>query len=170
LIRAAGESDVSAMLEIVNDAARKYRGVIPDDRWREPYVPRDEMESEMADGVKFHVAADEEGLCGVMGIQDKGEVALIRHAYVAPSRQGKGVGSALLRHVKSLSDKPFLVGTWAAATWAVEFYRGNGFTLVSPEEKDVLLETYWSIPARQVETSVVLADERWTRLRKPHAG
>jgi GNAT superfamily N-acetyltransferase len=96
-----------------------------------------------------------------MGIQDKGEVALVRHAYVASNLQKKGVGTTLLRHVEGLTSKPILIGTWASASWAIDFYRRNGYTVVSDQDKDRLLQTYWSIPARQVETSVVLADRRW---------
>ena len=150
-----------AILAIVNDAARAYRGVIPADRWREPYMPKEELEKEISDGVAFWVAEEEGRLLGVMGIQDKGEVALVRHAYVAPATQGKGVGTRLLRHVGGLADKPILIGTWAAASWAIEFYERNGFTVVPDGEKDRLLRTYWSIPARQIETSVVLADGQW---------
>jgi N-acetylglutamate synthase-like GNAT family acetyltransferase len=95
-----------------------------------------------------------------MGIQDKGEVTLVRHAYVASTTQRSGVGTKLLRHLETLVDKPILIGTWAAATWAVEFYQRNGFTLVPSDDKDRLLQTYWSIPARQIETSVVLANGR----------
>lgn len=145
------------MLTIVNDAARAYRGVIPADRWHEPYMPADELESEIADGVVFWVAEQEGRLSGVMGIQDKGDVALVRHAYVAPTIQRAGVGTRLLRHVEGLSDKPILIGTWAAASWAIEFYRRNGYTMVPDSDKDRLLRTYWTIPARQVEVSVVLA-------------
>jgi N-acetylglutamate synthase-like GNAT family acetyltransferase len=107
------------------------------------------------------VAEQEGQLAGLMGIQDRGEVALVRHAYVAPATQKSGVGTALLRHVQSLTDKPILIGTWAAASWAIEFYRRNGFNVVSTAQKDHLLQKYWSIPVRQVETSVVLADRRW---------
>jgi len=109
----------------------------------------------------FWVAEQEGRLAGVMGIQDKGDVALVRHAYVAPTAQRSGVGTTLLRHAESLVDKPILIGTWAAASWAVEFYRRNGYALVTPTEKDRLLRTYWSIPDRQIETSVVLANGRW---------
>lgn len=150
------------MLAIVNDAARAYRGVIPADRWHEPYMSANELEREIVEGVVFWVAEQEGRLLGVMGIQDKGDVALVRHAYVAPTTQRTGVGTALLRHVESLVDKPILIGTWAAASWAIEFYRRNGFAVVPSGEKDRLLQTYWSIPARQVETSVVLANGRWT--------
>jgi N-acetylglutamate synthase-like GNAT family acetyltransferase len=160
-IRRSVEEDLPAILVIVNDAAQAYRGVIPADRWHEPYMPKDELEKEISDGVAFWVAEEEGRLLGVMGIQDKGDVALVRHAYVAPATQGKGVGTRLLRHVAGLTDKPILIGTWAAASWAIEFYERNGFTVVPGGEKDRLLRTYWSIPARQIETSVVLADGRW---------
>ena len=163
LIRKSVEADLGAMLAIVNDAAQAYRGVIPADRWHEPYMPADELEQEIADGVVFWVAEEEGRLLGVMGIQDKGDVALVRHAYVAPTIQRKGVGTKLLRHVEGLTGKPILIGTWADASWAIDFYRRNGFTIVANSDKDRLLQTYWSIPARQIETSVVLADERWVK-------
>ena len=131
------------------------------DRWHEPYMPKDELVREIAQGVIFWVAEEEGVLLGVMGIQDKGAVALVRHAYVAPTTQRKGVGTRLLRHVQSLADKPILIGTWADASWAIEFYRRNGFTLVPDSHKNHLLRTYWSIPERQIETSVVVADRRW---------
>ena len=160
-VREVRPEERDALLAIVKDAAQAYRGVIPADRWHEPYMPRDELEAEIADGVEFWGAEEGGRLLGVMGIQDRGEVALVRHAYVAPDAQGKGVGRALLRHVQGLARKPLLVGTWAAAGWAIAFYRRNGFTLVAGERKDALLRKYWSIPARQIETSVVLADERY---------
>jgi len=149
------------MLAIINDAARAYHGVIPADRWHEPYMPADELEREIIAGVVFWIAEQDGRLSGVMGIQDKGEVALIRHAYVAPTAQRTGVGTKLLRHVEGLVDKPILIGTWAAASWAIEFYRRNGFTIVPTDEKNHLLRKYWSIPARQIETSIVLANGRW---------
>jgi N-acetylglutamate synthase-like GNAT family acetyltransferase len=157
------------MLAIVNDAAQAYRGVIPADRWHEPYMPMDELAREIAAGIVFWVAEEDGRLLGVMGIQDKGDVALVRHAYVAPGVQRKGVGTSLLRHVQALAAKPVLIGTWAAASWAIDFYRRNRFTVVSSEDKDFLLRKYWSVPERQIETSVVLADERWMadRKRKP---
>jgi len=164
-IRKSRKKDRKAMLAIVNDAAQAYRGVIPEDRWHEPYMPAEALDAEIADGVVFWVAADAGRVVGVMGIQDKGEVALVRHAYVSPGAQNRGVGRKLLHHVQGLAGKPVLVGTWAAATWAIEFYRRNGFTVVSGEDKDALLRKYWSIPERQVETSVVLADARWVAAR-----
>ena len=172
VIRRSTEADFEAMLAIVNDAAKAYRGVIPADRWHEPYMPADELAREIAEGVVFWVAEQDGRLAGVMGIQDKGDVALVRHAYVAPTTQRAGVGTSLLRHVEGLVDKPILIGTWAAASWAIDFYRRNGFTVVSSGQKDRLLRTYWSIPARQIETSVVLANERWlgTQSRAPAGG
>jgi N-acetylglutamate synthase-like GNAT family acetyltransferase len=161
LIRQSVEADVPAILAIVNDAAQAYRGVIPVDRWHDPYMPADELAKEISDGVVFWVAEEDGRLLGVMGIQDKGDVALVRHAYVAPTTQRSGLGTRLLRHVEGLTDKPILIGTWAAASWAIEFYERNGFTVVPHSDKERLLRTYWSIPARQIETSVVLADARW---------
>jgi len=165
LIRRSRDSDLPEILAIINDAAQAYRGVIPADRWHDPYMPRGELAKEIADGIVFWVAEEGGRLRGVMGMQDKGDVTLVRHAYVAPAVQRKGVGQSLLRHVQSLADKPVLIGTWAAASWAIEFYRRNGFTVVSPSDKDRLLRRYWSIPERQIETSVVLADRRWSERR-----
>ena len=160
-VRKSVEADFAAILGIVNDAARIYRGVIPADRWHEPYMSTDELGSEIAQGVVFWVAEQDGCVSGVMGIQDKGDVALVRHAYVASSTQRTGVGTRLLRHVEGLVDKPILIGTWADASWAIDFYRRNGFTLLARGDKDRLLQKYWSIPARQIETSVVLANRRW---------
>ncbi len=165
-IRPSVAADFDAMLAIVNDAAQAYRGVIPPDRWHEPYMPADDLAKEIAGGVVFWVAEQQGRLSGVMGIQDKGAVALVRHAYVTPTTQRAGVGTRLLRHVEGLTHKPILIGTWAAASWAIEFYRRSGFTVVSSSEKERLLRTYWSIPARQIETSVVLADRRWREAKR----
>jgi N-acetylglutamate synthase-like GNAT family acetyltransferase len=156
LIRQSTEGDSAAILAIINAAAQAYRGVIPADRWREPYMPADELQKEIADGIVFWVAEEEGRLLGVMGIQDKGDVSLVRHAYVTPGLQRKGVGTTLLRHAQSLVSKPVLIGTWADASWAIEFYQRNGFRVVTTTEKDFLLRRYWSIPERQIETSVVL--------------
>lgn len=160
-IRRIVEAELGAVLALINEAAQAYRGVIPPDRWHDPYMAPEELAKELADGVVFWGAEQEEHLLGVMGIQDRGEVALVRHAYVAPGYQRKGVGTGLLRHVEGLVEKPILIGTWADASWAVDFYRRNGFALVTGSAKDRLLRTYWSIPARQVETSVVLAEPRF---------
>ena len=161
MIRPSREDDLTAVLTVINDAAQAYKGVIPADRWHEPYMPLAELAKEIADGVRFWVAEDNGRVIGVMGIQDKDEVALVRHAYVATVLQRKGVGAGLLKHVQGLTSKPMLIGTWRDAAWAIDFYRRNGFTLLSDADKDELLRRFWSIPARQVETSVVLADQRW---------
>ena len=155
-IRAGVKADFDDILAIINDAARAYRGVIPDDRWHDPYMAAGALAGEIADGVSFWVAQDAGRLVGVMGMQDRDDVTLIRHAYVATACQRSGIGARLLRHIETLADRPVLIGTWAAATWAIDFYLRNGFSLVAGEEKDRLLRKYWSIPARQIETSVVL--------------
>ena len=166
-IRRSRAPDFAAILAIINDGAEAYRGVIPADRWHEPYMPAEELTREIAAGIEFWVAEEDGALLGVMGIQDKGEVALIRHAYVPTKIQRKGVGSRLLKHLESLADKPFLIGTWAASSWAVAFYQRNGFSVLPADEKDRLLRTFWSVPERQIETSVVLADARWRRRPRP---
>jgi N-acetylglutamate synthase-like GNAT family acetyltransferase len=163
LIRRSEQAELAPICTVINAAAQAYRGVIPADRWHEPYMPQAALERELAQGVELWVTEDEGRLLGVMGLQDRGDVALIRHAYVAPALQRKGVGTRLLRHVTGLTPKPILIGTWAAATWAIDFYRRNGFAVVPAGEKERLLRTYWSIPERQIETSVLLADGRWGR-------
>jgi len=165
LIRESVPADYTVIWDIINDAAHAYRGVIPPDRWHEPYMSTDELANEIGDGVLFWVAERGGRVAGVMGIQDKGDVALVRHAYVASSAQRSGVGTRLLHHVESLVHKPLLIGTWAAASWAIEFYERNGFIVVASDQKDRLLKTYWSIPERQIEASVVLADDRWMKGR-----
>ena len=155
-IRPCRDDERPAILEIVNAAAERYRGVIPADRWHEPYMPAEELDAEIAAGVEFWGWADGD-LAGVMGIQPVRDVVLIRHAYVEPSRQGSGIGGALLEHLKRSAAGPLLVGTWAAAGWAIRFYQRHGFELVTPDERKAeLLRTYWTIPERQIETSVVL--------------
>lgn len=166
-IRKSRETEFATILAIINDAAWAYRDIIPVDRWHEPYMPKDDLSEEIADGVVFWVAEEEGHLSGVMGMQDKGDVALIRHAYVVPGMQRKGVGTGLLHHVISQTTKPILVGTWGAATWAVTFYQRNGFTLLPDADNNTLLRRYWSIPERQIETSMVLADARWME-KHPH--
>jgi N-acetylglutamate synthase-like GNAT family acetyltransferase len=161
LIRKSVAKDFAAILSIINDAARAYRGVIPVDRWHEPYMSDRDLQQEISDGVVFWVAERGAGVAGLTGMQDKGDVALVRHAYVSPTAQRGGVGTKLLRHVECLVDKPILIGTWAAAAWAIDFYQRNGYTLLDNQVKDCVLQKYWSIPARQVETSVVLANSRF---------
>jgi GNAT superfamily N-acetyltransferase len=157
-IRLCRDDDRAAILAIVNAAAEAYRAVIPIDRWHEPYMPQDELDREIAAGVVFWGHEENGVLVGVMGLQSVRDVDLIRHAYVRPGSQRRGVGGTLVRHLRGLSTRRMLVGTWGAADWAVRFYRRHGFELVSPERKSVLLKTYWIIPDRQIETSVVLAN------------
>jgi GNAT superfamily N-acetyltransferase len=157
-IRRCRDDERATVLAIVNEAAEAYRGVIPDDRWREPYMDTEELAGEIEAGVAFWGFEADGALVGVMGIQRVDDVDLIRHAYVLPASQRHGVGGALLRHLRGRTTRRILVGTWAAADWAIRFYRRNGFELVTPERKTALLRTYWSIPERQIETSVVLAD------------
>jgi GNAT superfamily N-acetyltransferase len=157
-IRPCREDEQDAVLRIINAAAEAYRGVIPADRWHEPYMEARELESEIAAGVRFWGYEADGELIGVMGVQPMHDVDLIRHAYVRPDHQRRRVGAALLRHVRGLRARRMLVGTWAAADWAIRFYRRHGFELVSPARKTELLRTYWTIPERQIETSVVLAD------------
>jgi N-acetylglutamate synthase-like GNAT family acetyltransferase len=163
IIRRAGKSDREEMFAVINDGAQAYRGVIPADRWHEPYMAMEELLREIGAGIVFYAAEDIGRMLGVMGMQDKGDVALVRHAYVLTEQQRKGIGAKLLHHVQGLTPKPILIGTWAAATWAIDFYRRNGFTQVSNDEKERLLRKYWTIPERQIETSVVLADQRWMK-------
>ena len=158
-IRLCRESDVDRIHAIVNAAAEAYRGVIPTDRWHEPYMPLSELEHEMGAGVVFWGCERAGELVGVMGIQPVRDVELIRHAYVRPDHQRHGIGAALIEHLLQRSTKPLLVGTWASATWAIDFYRRHGFQLVSSARTRALLTTYWNIPERQIETSVVLAFE-----------
>jgi GNAT superfamily N-acetyltransferase len=157
-IRPCRDDERTAILEIVNAAAEAYRGVIPEDRWHEPYMDSDELDREVEAGVAFWGFELDGALVGVMGIQPVGDVDLIRHAYVTPGNQGRGIGGLLLAHLRALSERRMLVGTWASAEWAIRFYRGHGFEQVSPARKIELLRAYWDIPERQIETSVVLAD------------
>lgn len=160
-IRPCTAADLDALYEIINDGASAYRGIIPADRLREPYMDMAELRSEMGDGVAFSGYEEASGLLGVMGLQDKGEVCLIRHAYVRSTWRRKGIGEKLLGHLEKLISKPVLMGTWKDAHWAIRFYEKYGYKLVEPEEKDRLLRMYWKIPERQVETSVVLANKSW---------
>ena len=160
VIRPCRDDEREAILAIVNAAAEAYRGVIPADRRHDPYMGRDELDAEIAAGVTFWGYESGAALTGVMGIQPVDDVELIRHAYVLPAHQGEGVGTSLLRHLCGMAAGPMLVGTWADAVWAIRFYERNGFALVSEAEKRELLRRYWTIPERQIETSVVLAESR----------
>jgi GNAT superfamily N-acetyltransferase len=150
----------SQIHEIINDGASAYKGIIPADRWSEPYMSVEELQGQIDGGVEFWCYLEDDTLVGVMGIQDKGDVTLIRHAYVRTLERNKGVGGHLLRHLATLTTKPILIGTWADAIWAIDFYKKHGFRLVSFEEKEQLLRKYWTIPLRQIATSVVLTDQR----------
>ena len=155
-IRLCRDDERATILEIVNAAAEAYRGAIPADRWHEPYMPSAELDGEIEAGVEFWGYEDDGALLGVMGVQPVRDVVLIRHAYVAPGSQRRGVGGALLTNLAGERGGRLRVGTWAAAGWAVAFYRRHGFELVAPERRAALLQAYWTIPDRQVETSVVL--------------
>lgn len=158
MIRPCNDADFEAIYSIINDAAQAYRGVIPDDRWHEPYMCRDDLRREIECGVRFWSYEEDGELLGVMGIQDVQDVTLIRHAYVRTASRSKGIGGKLLGELRRFTARPILIGTWAAATWAIRFYQRHGFRQVSTEEKNHLLKKYWTIPDRQVETSVVLAE------------
>lgn len=154
-------SDFTIVHEIINDGASAYKGIIPADRWHEPYMSAEELQAQIDDGVKFWCYVEDEKIIGVMGIQDKGDVTLIRHAYVRTAARNKGIGGKLLQHLSTLVTTPILIGTWADATWAIGFYEKHGYRLVSFNEKEQLLRRYWNIPLRQIDTSVVLVSANW---------
>jgi GNAT superfamily N-acetyltransferase len=156
VIRPCRDDERVAILAIVNAAAEAYRGVIPADRWHDPYMPAADLDAEIAAGVVFWAYVTDGTVAGVMGLQPVRDVELIRHAYVAPDRQREGIGGALLDHLAERSTRPMLVGTWAAATWAIAFYERHGFVRADRARTADLLRSYWSIPERQIETSVVL--------------
>src|SRR5258705_2622420 len=155
------QSDFEEICEIINDAAVAYKEVIPADRWHEPYMPEEELKTQIEQGVQFWCYKENGEMMGVMGIQDKGDATLIRHAYTRSIYRNKGIGSKLLAHLTSISTTPVLIGTWADATWAIKFYQKHRFRLLSKSETETLLHKYWTIPIRQVETSVVLASPNW---------
>jgi len=157
-IRPCRDDEHATILAIVNSAAVAYRGVIPPDRWHEPYMSLAELRGDIAAGVAFWGLEVDDAMVGVMALQPVRDVDLIRHAYVLPEHQRHGVGAALIEHLRRLTTRPMLVGTWSAASWAINFYRRHGFAVVSPERRTELLKTYWTIPDRQIETSVVLAN------------
>lgn len=161
MIRKCSENDFKTMFEIINNAAQKYKGIIPKDCWNEPYMTFKELRNEIENGITFWGLEYENQLIGVMGIQDKGDVVLIRHAYVWTQVQKMGTGTRLLHHLERMTNEPILIGTWASASWAISFYEKNRYTLVSEDVKNQLLRKYWSISERQIETSVVLASQKW---------
>ncbi len=161
MIRKCTDDDVPALYAIINDAAQAYKGVIPADRWHEPYMPMDELRQEIRDGVQFWGYESDGELIGCMGIQDKADVALIRHAYVKTTWRNQGIGTRLLRHLEQMTTKPMLVGTWADATWAIRFYEKNGYRCLSRTDTERLLRQYWTVPDRQITTSVVLVSAAW---------
>ena len=161
MIRVCIDNDFEAILQIINDASEAYRGIIPVDRWHEPYMPREELRAEVSAGVAFLGYEKDGELAGVMGTQNVQDVTLIRHSYVRTVQRGQGIGGELLDRIMGQATKPVLIGTWADAVWAVRFYENHGFKVVSTQEKETLLRKYWNVPDRQIETSVVLADQRW---------
>ncbi|MFC6860543.1 GNAT family N-acetyltransferase [Zunongwangia atlantica] len=157
IIKSDPKKDFATIHEIINDASIAYKGVIPSDRWKEPYMTEEELQEQIIEGVEFWNFEENNKILGVMGIQFKNDVTLIRHAYVRTSERQKGIGGKLLRHLIQMSKTPILIGTWASASWAISFYTKNGFKVLPETEKNKLLKNYWNIPERQVETSIVLA-------------
>ena len=156
MIRQCNNTDFETIHLIINDAAVAYRGAIPADCWKEPYMSKNELRREMGSGIVFWGYEEDDELVGVMGIQPVKDVTLIRHAYVRTAKQNRGIGGKLLTYLRGQMTAPVLIGTWADAVWAIHFYEKHGFQLTSQEEKDRLLRKYWSVPERQIETSVVL--------------
>lgn len=164
MLRRCMPHDFEEIWAVVNDGAQAYKGVIPGDRWSEPYMPREKLRHEIDHGVIFWGVEEAGALAGVMGIQQVRDVTLVRHAYVRTRSQKSGIGATLLAHLRGQTDSPFLIGTWADAAWAIRFYEKHGFHKLGAQDKDKLLDTYWSIPRRQREASVVLADEKWREI------
>jgi GNAT superfamily N-acetyltransferase len=157
MIRQLSFTDVHSIWMVINEAAQAYNGIIPKDRWREPYMSAGELRDEIESGVVFYGWITAEAIVGVMGVQVVKDTTLIRHAYVLPAYQGTGIGGTLLHHlINRAATRIIFVGTWADAIWAIRFYEEHGFQLVAPSESERLLRKYWTIPERQIETSVVL--------------
>jgi GNAT superfamily N-acetyltransferase len=166
MIRRCEDRDFEQIWSIINDGAQAYEEIISSDRSKEPYMSKSELEHEIRDGVAFSAWEEGGSVLGVMGVQEVQDVRLIRHAYVRTSSQNHGIGSRLLSHLKRLTPGPILIGTWADAGWAIRFYEKHGFQMVSAEQKELLLRRYWKIPETQIETSVVLADQKWFGLNQ----
>jgi len=160
MIRKCLDGEFETIYKIINDSAQAYKGIIPMDCWKEPYMSKGELQREINESVGFWGYEKEGELVGVMGIQHVQNVILIRHAYILTVRQNQGIGGKLLSYLLTQTGRPFLVGTWVDATWAIRFYKKYGFELVTAKEKDRLLKKYWSVPDRQIRSSVVLVDER----------
>jgi N-acetylglutamate synthase-like GNAT family acetyltransferase len=169
MIRQGDNSEFEMIYKIINDAAQVYKGIIPADSWREPYMSKDELCREIDEGIVFWGYEEDGELVGVAGIQHVQDVTLIRHAYVRTAKRNQGIGGKLLSHLRKQTTRPILIGTWADAVWAIRFYEKHGFRLVSLEERDRLLRKYWSVPERQIETSVELAEQKWFDARQPGA-
>ena len=161
MIRPCIPADLDTLYTVINDGASAYNGVIPSDCFHTPYMSREELAHEIAQGVSFWSFERDGAISGMMGIQEVKDVTLIRHAYVRTASQGQGIGAKLLTHLRQLTERPILIGAWADALWAIRFYQRHGFQVVSQSEKERLLRTYWTVSPRQIETSVVLADQRW---------
>jgi GNAT superfamily N-acetyltransferase len=154
-------ADLQTIFDIINESALAYKGVIPPEAWHEPYMPMEELISEIRNGVTFYGYRVATLLVAVIGVQDIKDVTLIRHAYVRTAYRGQGIGGKVLTYLNQVVKRPVLIGTWKAATWAVRFYEKNGFVLLGSDETNRLLKIYWTVPDRQIEASVVLADQRW---------
>ena len=163
MIRESTDKDFDEILAVINDGATAYRDVIPPDCYHEPYMSKQDLRSALREGISFWVKENDGLMGGIMGIQNVDDVTLIRHAYVRTSQQRHGVGSKLLSHLLRLADRPVLVGTWRAADWAIQFYRRHGFEMLSQDHTPEILQRYWSISERQIETSVVLAQRSWLK-------
>ena len=151
------KTDTSKILNIINDASLRYKGVIPDDCWHQPYMSELELIGDFSDGVRMYGYHHNNTLIGVIGIQKVKDVTLIRHAYTLTSYQGKGMGSALLEYLlKKNQNSRLLLGTWKKAKWAIRFYEKFGFILHTEEQSTLLLKKYWKIPSKQIKNSIVL--------------
>ena len=165
MIRRCDDRDFELIRAIINDGAQAYKGIIPADRWTEPYMAAGKLRYEIDEGVVFWGYEQTGTIAGVMGIQSVKDVTLIRHAYVRTSSQNRGIGGQLLSHLLGLANGPVLIGTWVDAVWAIRFYEKHDFRLVNRQQKDRLLKQYWTVPERQIETSVVLADPKWREIQ-----
>ncbi len=163
MIRPCNDQDLEAIQSIVNEGAEAYKGVIPADCLPKPYMSSEELTHETGAGVRFWGYEGKDTLVAVMGIQQVQDVTLIRHAYVRSASQKQGIGGQLLAYLLEMVDGPVLIGAWADAAWAIRFYEKHGFQLVSPQDKHRLLKKYWTVSERQVETSVVLANQEWRK-------